>query len=69
MRRRTLLGQAALAAFAASAARAAAPAGAVSLAPLLQPLLAEHGLPALAAAAVQDAASSLPARSARGAEA
>src|SRR4051794_24772330 len=54
MRRRTLLGQAALTALVLPAARAAVPAEAASLAPLLQPLLAEHGLPALAAAAVQD---------------
>ncbi|HEY0419126.1 MAG TPA: serine hydrolase domain-containing protein, partial [Acetobacteraceae bacterium] len=54
MRRRPLLGQAALAALAARAGQAEGPAGATSLAPLLRPLLAEHGLPALAAAAVQD---------------
>lgn len=54
MRRRTLPGQAALIALATRRGDAALPAGATSLAPLLQPLLAEHGLPALAAAAVQD---------------
>lgn len=54
MRRRALLGQAMVITLAARHGSAAIPAGAASLAPLLQPLLAEHGLPALAAAAVQD---------------
>ena len=54
MRRRALLGQAALSVLAAHTAWTAVPPGTASLAPLLLPLLAEHGLPALAAAAVQD---------------
>ncbi len=54
MRRRALLGQAALSVLAAHTARTAVPPGTASLAPLLLPLLAEHGLPALAAAAVKD---------------
>ncbi|WP_431270145.1 serine hydrolase domain-containing protein [Dankookia sp. P2] len=53
MQRRALLGQGALGAVAVSAAQAAGP-SAASLNTLLQPLLAAHGLPALAAAVVQD---------------
>src|SRR4051812_38379982 len=54
MRRRALPGHILAVALAARTARAAVPAEAASLAPLLQPMLARFGLPALAAAAVQD---------------
>ncbi|MFC7476885.1 serine hydrolase domain-containing protein [Dankookia sp. GCM10030260] len=53
MRRRMLLGQAITICLAARTARAAPP-DAASLAPLLHPMLGQHGLPALAAAAVQN---------------
>lgn len=54
MRRRTLLGQAALTVLAARTGGAAVPAEAASLGPLLQPMLARYRLPALAAAVVQE---------------
>jgi CubicO group peptidase (beta-lactamase class C family) len=54
MHRRALLGQLALGALAAPTGRAAVPLEAASLAPLLQPMLGRFGLPALAAAVVQD---------------
>ena len=54
MHRRALPGWAAMSVLAARTAWAATPPDAASLAPSLQPMLARYGLPALAAAVVQD---------------